>query len=161
DIGYKPTISVDPSGTIYIMSRDVEFKTRALDTALLVRRSTDGGKSFSSPTVAASAVSVDNSFTENDCQIGAWTTGINKNGNIMVALYELCPVKKGDHLIINRVHVIRSTDHGQTFSPPQQILLNTDALDGLFFDLPLRVAFDSKGAAYVLQLVDRTIFPDQ
>jgi len=128
---------------------------------LLVRRSTDGGKSFSSPTVAATAVSVDNSFTENDCQIGAWTTGIDKNGNILIALYELCPVKKGNHLIINRVHVIRSTDHGQTFSPPRQILLDTDALDGLFFDLPLRIAFDSKGAAYVLQLVDRTIFPDQ
>ena len=159
--GFRPTISVDPSGTIYIMSRNVEFKTGELDTALLVRRSTDGGKSFSSPTVAATAVSVDNSFTENDCQIGAWTTGIDKNGNILIALYELCPVKKGNHLIINRVHVIRSTDHGQTFSPPRQILLDTDALDGLFFDLPLRIAFDSKGAAYVLQLVDRTIFPDQ
>jgi hypothetical protein len=158
---FKPSISVDPSGTIYITTRNSSFKPGELDTQLFVRRSTDGGKSFSSPTIGVSAVSMDNSFTKNDCQIGAWTTATDKNGNLLIAFYELCPVKKGNHLIVNRVHVTRSTDHGQTFSAPQQIFLDTDAIDGLFFDLPLRVAFDSRGGAYVLQLVDESIFPNQ
>src|SRR5262249_43991732 len=74
---FKPSISVDPSGTIYITPRNSNFKPGELDTQLFVRRSTDGGKSFSSPTIAVSAVSLDNSFTENDHKIDSLATSTN------------------------------------------------------------------------------------
>jgi len=147
DSSNKPAISVDPLGNVYVLVKLTErINDVAFISKLVLYRSTDGGRSFLPPQTALSELS----SVANKCQIAYSTMGVDKSGNILIAFLELCPIAAGDNLLVNRVHVVRSTDRGETFSAPQQISADGEEMNGLLLDLPVRIGFDSTGRAFVL-----------
>jgi hypothetical protein len=136
----EPGIAVDLAGNIYISVATINIVDGRFAGQILIYKSTDGGKTFSAPTVA-----VTNSCNQ---EIDAQAIRTDKAGNIVLAYVPFCRDKKADGEIEASVSVVISSDGGATFSAPQNVsgkdLVN--ALD----DLPIRIAFDTKGGLYVL-----------
>ena len=151
----EPAIAVDLNGVIYISviavsSVNVGSLDEGVQSQILLYESTDGGKTFSAPTVAATDPCA--GFVPIDILtyfklIVAQAINTDKDGNLLIAYVPICglPNQAGGQA---RVYVTRSTDGGASFSSTQKVskkdLVDADA------ELPIRVAFNSKGAAYVL-----------
>lgn len=137
----QPGIAVDPSGNnIYITIPSIAIVEGRFVGQILLYRSGDGGKTFSQPTVA-----VNNACSQ---EIDAQAIATDKNGNLVIAYVPLCRRKSADNFVEASIDVITSSDGGNTFSAPQTVS-GKDLVEDVI-DLPLRVAFDSKGGLYVL-----------
>jgi hypothetical protein len=131
----QPAIAVDLGGNIYISVTGANFVKNKLVGEVLLYKSTDGGQTFSAP-----AVAVTNSC---DQEIFAQAIRTGISGNIVIAYVPLC----GGHST-GSVFVTMSSDGGATFSSPQEV--SGKDLLAPSSDLPVHIAFDSKGGIYVL-----------
>jgi hypothetical protein len=143
----EPGIAVDPSGNIYISNTGIVVfdNDKKIKGQVLLYKSTDGGKTFSAPTVAATASC--------DSEISEQAIAADKSGNIVIAYESVCDVPNARpennlHLVAGEAAVTISKDGGGTFSSPQMISGNV--FGDIVADLPLHIAFDSKGGLYVL-----------
>jgi hypothetical protein len=141
-------IAVGPSGNIYISLAVSELvdNDKQVTGEVLLYKSTDGGKTFSAPTVAATA------FCGDEGEIFEQAIATDKSGKVVIAYESFCNVPNahphGGHLIAGEAAVVASSDGGATFSSPQMISGNV--FGDLVFEVPLHIAFDSNGAIYVL-----------
>src|SRR5262249_34462476 len=117
------SLALDPSGNIYIVYS--AFIQSGI--SVYVAKSADGGKSFKSPV----AVSTSSQFAD-DASIA-----VDKSGNILVAYSDFNSRSP-------RLFASRSSDGGASFSTPVALSKMNEAVMSNF------IAFDSKGAAYVV-----------
>ncbi|HEV8267459.1 MAG TPA: hypothetical protein VGR00_04465, partial [Thermoanaerobaculia bacterium] len=125
DVAFNGRVALGPSGAVDLL---YEALTASSDLRLFFLKSTDGGRTFSAPVSVSPA-----SHIPDLPSIAA-----DKNGNILVAYLEFTNSDAPD------LYVVRSSDGGATFGTPVKI--NTTET---FSILPLALAFDSKGAAYL------------
>jgi hypothetical protein len=119
-------LAVDPKGNIYAVWTD-QNSSRTIST-IIFSRSTDGGKSFSNPSVLSTISQ--NAFVPN--------IATDKKGNILVT-YSAVTTRP-----VLQLFALRSINGGQSFTTPVQISLDNESVQSS------HAVFDSNGAAYVV-----------
>ncbi|HEY6331888.1 MAG TPA: sialidase family protein, partial [Blastocatellia bacterium] len=134
----EPCIAVDQSGNIYISVPGIAMVKNEFPGDVLIFKSTDGGQTFSSSTVAVTSSC--------NLPIDAEAIATDKNGDLMIAYAPFC---KEHGLFEAGIYVTMSTNGGSTFSSPVKVS-GKDLINANSDDIPVRIAFDSNGGVYVL-----------
>ncbi len=111
----------DRHGNAYYAAGNLYSATNPGDSQVRVWRSTDGGRTFGAPVIAASAlrdaqsnkpfiVTLDRPFLAVD------NSGGPRDGTVYLGYEDFV-----EQTVLNSVQEVRSTDHGQTFSAPVRV----------------------------------------
>src|SRR5262249_30528844 len=132
----ESTLAIDPAGNLYVAWLAVDLVKNT--SRVMVSTSSDHGASFSAAVPVSPA--------SDEAEIPA--IAADKNGNILCAYVDLKPNR-------GLVFAARSTDSGKSFSSPAQISGDRDDVG----TSGLEVAFDSRGAAYIVYNDQGTAVP--
>lgn len=137
----------DRHGNAYYAADNLYSASNPGDSQIRVWRSTDGGRRFGAPVVAASALrdsaankpfiaTLDRPFLAVDNSGGA------NDGSVYLGYEDFV-----EQTVLNSVQAVRSTDHGQTFSQPERVDDPSQFTQADPREMP---AVDAKGKLYIV-----------
>lgn len=125
-VSFSSALALDSAGNIAITYSSLSADS--IGSSIFFSRSTDGGNSFSPPKLLTPPMQISD----------LPSIAIDRNNNILVTYADFAV---GGPLLF----AVRSTDGGANFSAPLQITPSGNGVNGFGY-----VAFDSRGAAYVV-----------
>lgn len=148
----NPMMGLDNQGNIYIAfeglsissGSDTERLQTIVPNMVLLSKSIDGGKTFSSPKSVLDFNQIKRCLTANK------TMEVDAKGNILIAVSTLlCPFRGPIEFPTKKdtIYIVVSNDQGETFAKPVSVSPKRTSLQ--FFS-KMKIAFDSQGATYLL-----------